>query len=111
MSEWGEEMNKLFGPNWKTTFSAICSFLMVTGIFISGYLATITNLTSWETKLSTACTFGVGLLKVWIGFLQIDAGTVQALVPGSVTPQAVPSHEIPDNPADKAVAQSGKKTI
>lgn len=103
-------MSKLFGPNWKTTFSALCSFFMVTGIFVSGYLATIPNPTHWQTNASVGCTFGIGLLKVWIGFLQVDAGSVQAIVPGSTTPQAVSSHEMPDDPADKAIAQQGKKT-
>ena len=92
-------MSKLFGPNWKTTFSSICSFLMMTGLFVTGYIGTLTAAAPWELKLSAVCTFAVGLLKVWIGFLQYDAGSVQAIVPGSSTPQAVPSHETPDDPS------------
>jgi hypothetical protein len=92
-------MSKLFGPNWKTSCSAICSFLMITGVFVSGYISSVTNPASWEVKLAAGCTFLVGLLKVWIGFLMYDAGSVQAMVPGSSTPQTVPSHEVPDNPS------------
>ena len=99
-------MSKIFGPNWKTTFSALCSFFMITGIFISGYLATVPNPTAWETKLSVACTFAIGLFKVWIGFLQIDAGSIEALVPGSSTPQSVPSHEVPDQPGVKVAPKN-----
>lgn len=92
-------MSKLFGPNWKTTFSALCSFLMMTGLFITGYIGTLPQQSPWELKVSAVCTFAVGLLKVWIGLLMYDAGSVQAIVPGSSTPQAVPSHEVPDDPS------------
>lgn len=101
-------MSKVFGTHWKTTLSAICSFLMITGTFISGYLTTQTGLTSWETKLSAACTFFVGLMKVWIGFLQYDAGTTMAIPPGEAVPVPVPAHEVPDNPADQVVVVKGK---
>jgi hypothetical protein len=36
--------------------------------------------------------------KIWIGLISKDAGTVEAIVPGSSTPQSVPAHEIPDDP-------------
>jgi hypothetical protein len=41
--------------------------------------------------------------KIWIGLISQDAGTVLAQVPGSATPKAVPSHEIPDQPSARAV--------
>jgi hypothetical protein len=99
-------MSKLFGPNWKTTFSSLCSFLMITGVFISGYLQTVVHPAPWEVRVSTACTFAVALLKVWIGFLMYDAGSVQAIVPGSSTPQSVPSHEVPDSPTARPIPKN-----
>lgn len=59
--------------HWKTTVSAICSFLMVLGLYLTGYLAQQPTHASWEPKTTAITTFAVGALKVVIGFLQKDA--------------------------------------
>ena len=101
-------MNHVFGPNWKTTCSGICSFLMITGVFVSGYLATqVANPAPWQIKLASGCTFAVGLMKVWIGFLMVDAGQVQAVVPGAGV-QTVAAHETPDIPGAKPIIPQPK---
>jgi hypothetical protein len=96
-------MNKIFGPNWKTTCSGICSFLMINGLFLTGYLATMVHPPAWVTTASGIATFVTSLMKVWIGFLMVDAGQVLAKVPGTAETVTVPSTEIPLDPKAKVV--------
>lgn len=100
-------MNKIFGPNWKTTCSGICSFLMLNGLFLTGYLATMAHPAPWVTTASGIATFVTSLMKVWIGFLMVDAGQVQAVVPGAGV-QTVPSHETPDTTGAKPIIPQPK---
>jgi hypothetical protein len=86
--------------NPKTSLSGILSFLMVTGGYLAGYA--VLHQTPFWVKVGAASSFISGLAKVYIGLRMKDAGTELATVPGSSTPQVVPSHEVPDNPAAQA---------
>lgn len=44
-------------------------------------------------------------LRAAAGYLQQDAGTTEALVPGSPNPVPVPSHEMPNDPSAVPVAK------
>jgi hypothetical protein len=51
----------------------------------------------------------LSMLRLLTGHKQQDAGEQLAYVPGEPTPQVVPSHEVPDNPADKTVLPQPEK--
>jgi hypothetical protein len=90
--------------NWKTTLAGILSaFLAVVGP-LTAYLAEHNNATA--TDISGGLTVAAAIARIVLGIMQKDAGTVQAIVPGSVTPQAVPSHEVPDSPAATPVKEA-----
>ena len=50
----------------------------------------------------------LAVLRVISGHMQQDAGKQLADVPGAPTPQLVPSHETPDNPAAVPVTKETK---
>ena len=45
-----------------------------------------------------------GCKLIWAAFFMKDSGSQLAKVPGSLVPQMVPSHEVPDNPAAIPIA-------
>jgi hypothetical protein len=85
--------------NWKSTVSSVLTATLATS---AAFLTPPLNaLVSPKVILYLGAAQIIG--KIWIGLLQQDAGTTMAVVPGSSTPQAVPSHEVPDQPAAKVV--------
>jgi hypothetical protein len=83
--------------HWKSTVSG---FLTIT-------LTTTTTLLAFPNLLKPRTVMimlvAQALAKAYMSIITQDAGTVLAQVPGSATPQAVPSHEIPDQAAAKVV--------
>ena len=77
--------------NWKTTAQGLLSLAVV---LVIAYTA-LPQGAKWPA-------IAIALLKAAISFLQKDAGTTPAYVPGEGV-QNVPSHEIPNNPAAKPV--------
>jgi hypothetical protein len=90
--------------NPKTSLSGILSFLMVTGGYLAGWA--VQHQSPFWIKVGAGASFVSGLSKVYIGLISKDAGTQLATVPGSDTPQAVPSHEVPDARTDKPVTKN-----
>jgi hypothetical protein len=87
--------------HWKTTLMgtlvlAIAAFSSI-HFDSTGHLAMTPQ--NWVTLAG-------GLLAQGLAMLQKDAGTTLAITPGSATPEAVPSHELPDQPSAKAVLPS-----
>lgn len=72
--------------NWKTTAQALLSLAIA---LVVAY-TTLPAGAKWSVV-------AVALLKASIGFIQKDAGTVTAFTAEGI--QAVPSHEIPNDPA------------
>jgi hypothetical protein len=90
--------------HWKTTLMGTLVLLIAAFSSIhfdsSGHLAMTTQ--NWFTLAG-------GLLAQALAMFQKDAGTTLAITPGSVTPEPVPSHEVPDAPAARAVLPEVKK--
>lgn len=83
--------------NPRTSLSGIFSFLMLTGGYIAGY-AKIHNWTGHWAVLGSICAFVAGLAKLYVRFIAIDPGKVEAILPDSPKPQMVPSTEVPIDP-------------
>jgi hypothetical protein len=94
-------MNKFISnglTHWKSTVSGFLTITLIT----TSVLATLPQVMAHPKTLGIV--LGVqALAKGYMAWITQDAGTQLAMVPGSATPQAVPSHEIPDQPAAKAV--------
>jgi hypothetical protein len=89
--------------NWKTTVAGLLSAFVGTIGPVTAYLATTNN--PKATEVCGALTCAGAVARIWIGLIQNDAGTTLAVVPGSPSPQLVPSHETPDNPAATPVKE------
>ena len=96
-------MAKVFGKDWKSTFSAYLTLFLTIGVPLTGYLAQLQHPKPWEIWLSGTLTSAVGLAKLVVGHMTTDAGTQLAKVPGESSPVAVSSHEVPDDPKAKVV--------
>lgn len=78
--------------NWKSTASSLLTVTLTTS---AAFLAPpLNSLVSAKVILYIGAVQIIG--KIWVGLLTEDAGTTMATLPGSNTPVAVPSHEIPD---------------
>lgn len=93
--------------NWKSTAAGILSFGIATLTTLLAYQIPMAILNPGQTKMYLYFTIIgnviLALFRAWIGLITQDAGTTLATVPGSPTPQVVPSHEIPNQIAAKAV--------
>jgi hypothetical protein len=91
--------------HWKSSLSGILTATLATS---AAFLAPPLN-----TMVSAKVILWLGAFqivgKIWIGLISKDAGTTLAITPGSTTPEAVPSHELPDQPAARAVLPEVKK--
>lgn len=91
--------------NWSTLK---LSFLRSPKSTITGLCGlAIALILAWMTlppKASIPVT-AVALLRALVDFLKTDAGVTSAIVPGSPTPQLVPSHEVPDDPNAQSVKE------
>jgi hypothetical protein len=84
--------------HWKSTVSGILTVTLATSAALMAYPPIATHI-----KLMSILG-GVQIVgKVWIALISQDPDKVMAIVPGSSTPQAVPAHAMPDNPADVVV--------
>jgi hypothetical protein len=77
----------------RTTISGVLTFLL-TGIPV--LLGTGAIHGKAAAVLFSLCG---GCKLIWAAFFMKDSGSQLAQVPGSLIPQMVPSHEVPDNPA------------
>ncbi len=82
--------------HWKSSANGVLIFIIVT----CGVLAGDNILPS---KWAGIVALIMALARAYVGIISMDAGTTLAKVPGISAPQAVPSHEIPDDPKSKAV--------
>ena len=82
--------------HWKSTANGVLIFVIVT----CGVLAGDNILPA---KWAGIVALIMALARAYVGIISMDAGTVLAKVPGIAEPQAVASHEIPDDPKAKAV--------
>jgi hypothetical protein len=76
--------------HWKTTVMGL----------IGAAIAVLMGITTVPAG-SKWIAYALAGLSALLGSIQKDAGTTEALMPGSLTPQAVPSHEDPDDPTAK----------
>lgn len=83
--------------NPKSTIQSILTSAMFVDAILLGCGCLSIKTTSIAAGVLTVC-------KVGLGMLQKDADVVLATVPGSSTPQTVPAHPVPDNPAAVPVA-------
>lgn len=84
--------------NWKSTFSGILTATLFTTAALLAYPPVLAH------PRTVAILGGIQIVaKIWVSLITQDAGTTVAIVPGTPIPQAVPSHEVPDQPAAKAV--------
>jgi len=85
--------------HWKSTVSGILTTTLATS---AAFLAPPLNaLVPPKVILWIGAAQIIG--KIWIAAITKDAGTTEAVVPGSPIPVSVPSHEVPDSPLAKAV--------
>lgn len=84
--------------HWKTT---VQSWLTVI-IGLPPALSAFDNL--MPPKVAIIISVSAAIAKVVLGQFQQDAGVSLAVLPGQTTPQAVPSHEVPNDPAAVPVA-------
>lgn len=105
MESFDTAMAQVFGPNWKSTFSAYLTIFFTVGGFATTYLAMIQNPRPWEVAVAGGLTSAVGLAKLVVGHLTVDAGTTLAVTPGTPVPEPVASHETPNDPNAKAVSK------
>lgn len=105
MQSFDAAMSQVFGKDWKSTFGAYLTIFFTVGGFVTTYLAVIPNPRPWVVVVTGGLTSAVGLAKLVVGHLTIDAGTVLAKVPNAAEPQVVPSTEVPLNPKDKVVKE------
>ena len=96
---------KVFGKDWKSTFAGYLNIFIPVGVYVTGYIVQLKNPHPWVLSISGALTFLVGLARVVLGHMTIDAGSTPAIVPGEGI-QVVASHEMPDNPTNTAVKES-----
>jgi hypothetical protein len=68
----------------------------ITGLCGAGIAITLAWM-SLPPKASVPVTI-IAILRALVDFTKQDAGVTSAIVPGSPTPQLVPSHEVPDDP-------------
>jgi hypothetical protein len=88
-----------FLTSWKSTVSSILTATLATS---AAFLAPPMNqLVSPKVVLWIGAAQIIG--KIWIGLISQDAGTTMAVKPGVPGPIALPSHEVPDDPAARAV--------
>ena len=99
-------MNQIF-VHWKSTVSGLLTASLATS---AAFLAPPLNAYVPPKVVLWLGAFQI-VGKVWIGLISKDAGTVEAIVPGSSTPQSVPAHEIPDNPQAVIVPPASNSTI
>lgn len=93
--------------NWKTTVNGVLAFLIATLTTVSGFLVagdvTTGGVNAGAIHVSTwvvvSINIALALCRVWVGMLQTDSGKTTAVVPGNPAPVAVPSHEVPNDPA------------
>jgi len=91
--------------NWKTTVSSVLTTMMFTTAGLMAYppvAAYAAAHPKWAAWVGGAQVVG----KIWIGLIQQDAGTTTAVTPQGV--QAVPSHEVPDDPNAVPVTKETK---
>ena len=82
--------------HWKSTAKGILIFIITTcGVFTSAQV--------FNGKAGSAIGLVSALAYAYLGIISKDSGTVEAVVPGNAAPQAVPSHEVPDDPKNKVV--------
>lgn len=104
MNNLDASMTKVFGKDWKSTFSAYLTIFMTIGAPLTAYLAAIPNPKPWQVEVSGGLTIAVSIAKAIVGHMTQDAGSTPAVVPGQGV-QVVPSHEVPDNPAQVPVKE------
>ena len=84
-----------FAIHWKSTAKGFLIFIITTcGVFTSANI--------FNGKAAAAVSLASGLAYAYLGIISKDAGVEVAAVRGG-PPQAVASHETPDDPAAKAV--------
>jgi hypothetical protein len=83
--------------NPKTTISGVLSFVAITCATLIPFVPVTARYAFGGLAIAGA------LSKAYLLAISKDAGTVEAIVPGSPAPQAVPSTEIPLDPKDKLV--------
>lgn len=103
MQAFDTAMSRIFGKDWKSTFSAYLTVFFTVGGFVTSYLAVIPNPKPWEISLSGGLTTAVGIAKLAVGHLTQDAGQVLAVTPNDPIPEPVPSTEVPIDPTAKVV--------
>lgn len=81
--------------NWKTTANGLLS---AAALVVIAEMAVPTG--------AKPLVYVLAGLRVLVGLVQTDAGSTEAVLPGSAAAQIVPSHEIPDDP--KAVPVNEK---
>jgi methionyl-tRNA synthetase len=86
------EFWKTATQNPKTTISGILSFVAITSATLAPFIPQTAS------RICIGLAISGALSRAYLGAISKDAGTEQAIVPGSADPQTVPSHEVPDNP-------------
>lgn len=85
--------------SWKSTVSGILTATLATS---AAFLAPPLN-----TLVSAKVILWLGAFqiigKIWIGLISQDAGVVLATSPANPVPHSEPAHEVPIDPAAKAV--------
>jgi hypothetical protein len=90
----------------KTTLNGILAFLIAAVPIVQAYPGL-----GISPKIIAYLSLIAGLARMAVGILQTDADLVPAMVPGSISPQNVPAHPVPDNPADKVVIPPTKGAL
>lgn len=103
MQAFDAAMSQVFGKDWKSTFGAYLTIFFAVGGLVTSYLALIPNPKPWLVAVTGGLTTAVGLAKLVVGHLTIDAGSVLAKLPNDPKPEVVPSTEVPLDPKAKVV--------
>lgn len=103
MNSFDAAMSKIFGKDWKSTWAAYLTIASIGGGSVISYLATIPSPTHWQLKLVSILTAATAVSRVILGHMMQDGGTQLAFVPATGIVEAVPSHEVPNDPAAVAV--------
>ena len=92
-----------FLTHWKSTASGFLTIALITTSTLLGFPNVLNQRTTVILLIVQA------LAKAYIAVISQDAGTTLATTPGDPTPHAEPSHEVPDQPAARAVLPEVKK--
>jgi hypothetical protein len=102
-----------FLQSWKSTAAGVLSFLLTTLTTVSAFMGagdlagggTIHT----NTKVVVGFNIATALCRAWIGFIQQDADKTLAKVPGTLEPQVVAAHPMPDDVSAIPVVDASKK--